>query len=599
MKTQNNTRTLIISPDQKYWDLSKPLLFCGEWCINKNNEELLKEKNYKILNDKVFQKNFNLSQISFCDQVYENLLKEISIVLNKFHGINWSFKAWRIVIGPWLNRYIAIINNRLNLLTASHKDYEISFKDIDFNNNSLISFDIRDFTDKAVNHEWNEKLLRRLNTIYLSNNFNKGYLNDIKFEKFNKTIDNKHSIFKDFIKCKLNSFWNFFPLTRFNDFFFHKIYIGSFFTSFKLFVGLKNFPVKYFISEKRFKANFEIEIRKKLSINYDVNSFNEKVIRFLLVETLPTIYLEGFKDVLKSIKKMNLPTSPRKIFTSNCSQDSIFKFWLAEAVNKGSKLIHGQHGAAYGMIIEHSNLKHELSICDKYISWGWNSKNKNGDRILKGVALPIIKEKIKKRKLNDQILIIPTVIDYYLFKNELRRVDKVNEDLLIVNELMNNLDKKLLKNLAFKPHPIETRKKKEFSYYNHFQKNYPDVKLINHKVSLNKLMNNCKLSIFLYLATPFLENLALNKPSLMIYHYGFEETLNKEAFNQFETLVEAGIIFKNPKEAAKFLNTKDKDELEKWWNCRETQEARKKFVSLYVTKQDNSLETLVKCLSIA
>ena len=45
--------------------------------------------------------------------------------------------------------------------------------------------------------------------------------------------------------------------------------------------------------------------------------------------------------------------------------------------------------------------------------------------------------------------------------------------------------------------------------------------------------------------------------------------------------------------------TGDKDELEKWWNCRETQEARKKFVSLYVNKQDNSLETLVKCLSIA
>ena len=88
MKIQNNTRTLIISPDQKYWDLSKPLLFCGEWCINKNNEELLKEKNYKILNDKVFQKNFNLSQIKFCDQVYENLLKEISLILNKFHGIS-------------------------------------------------------------------------------------------------------------------------------------------------------------------------------------------------------------------------------------------------------------------------------------------------------------------------------------------------------------------------------------------------------------------------------------------------------------------------------------------------------------------------------
>ena len=196
----------------------------------------------------------------------------------------------------------------------------------------------------------------------------------------------------------------------------------------------------------------------------EATNINEKIIRFLLKETLPTIYLEGFNHVFKQVKKTNLPNAPEKIFTSNCSQDLIFKFWLADSLNKGSKLIHGQHGSAYGMITEHSNLKYELSICDKYISWGWTSREKNGEKILKGVALPMLKKVLKKVTFNKNILIIPTVIDYYLFKNELRRTDKINEDLEIVDTLIANLDKRIKKNLIFKPHPIEIRKKGIFLF---------------------------------------------------------------------------------------------------------------------------------------
>ena len=121
-----------------------------------------------------------------------------------------------------------------------------------------------------------------------------------------------------------------------------------------------------------------------------------------------------------------MPSSPKTIFTSNCSQDTIFKFWLSEKVNNGSKLIHGQHGAAYGMITEHNNFKYELSICDRYLTWGWNLSGKKNTKISQCVALPFIKNKsskFKKHKKQNKILIIPSVIDYYLFKNELRRVD--------------------------------------------------------------------------------------------------------------------------------------------------------------------------------
>jgi len=209
------------------------------------------------------------------------------------------------------------------------------------------------------------------------------------------------------------------------------------------------------------------------------------------------------------------------------------------------------------------------------------------------------KVKIKraiKRKHYENILIIPTVIDHYIFKNELRRTDKMNQDLAIVDNLINNLDEKLKKKLIFKPHPIEIRKKKEFSYYNYFKNNHPHIQLYNHKEKLDELINKSQLSIFLYLATPFLENLALNKPSIMIYHSGFEETLNDEAKIYFKYLSDSKIVFTSVVEAIKFLNENGNDRIEQWWNSKDTQFARNKFSKYYVNKDKNSLKTLINCL---
>ena len=79
-------------------------------------------------------------------------------------------------MGPWLERYVAVINNRLNLLKKSKVDFNIKFKSIKFNDESLASFDLLDFTDKANSHEWNENLIRRLNEIYTNKDFDSKFL---------------------------------------------------------------------------------------------------------------------------------------------------------------------------------------------------------------------------------------------------------------------------------------------------------------------------------------------------------------------------------------------------------------------------------------
>ena len=188
----NEERSFTISPDTRYWEIDKPILFAGEWCLDPYKKEIWSNLDYKILESNTFYTAENLNQIKICDRIYEKLLPELSAKLNELNDINWSARSWRIVVGPWLERYVAIINNRLNLLKKSKVDFKIRFKSTTFNDESLTSFDLLDFTDKANSHEWNEKLIRRLNEIYTYRDFNNKFSKKIKIKK--KIVNKKDLI---------------------------------------------------------------------------------------------------------------------------------------------------------------------------------------------------------------------------------------------------------------------------------------------------------------------------------------------------------------------------------------------------------------------
>ena len=593
---EKKERNFVMSPDEKYWDINMPILFAGEWCLDPLQKDKWKHLNYKVLQSEIFETEKNIKEINFCENIYEKLLEEVTETLNELHKINWSKRSWRIVIGPWLERYTAILNNRFNLLLKSKRDYIIHFKSISFKDDSLISFDLKDFNDKACNNEWNEKILRRLNKLYLEKNFNTDYLNEIKLEKFNIKQKNYIKIISQVLKNKINYFWKIFPFSKNNNFLLHKIYIGSFFTSLKLFIGLKNFPVKYFLDESTVIKNFNIELRKKIKINFEVENLNEKIIRYLLIESIPTIYIEGFQAMMKKVDDSNLPKEKKDIFTCNSWSDTVFKFWIAESVNNGSKLFYGQHGSGYGVIKKHNGIRHELKICDKYLTWGWGSKNTD-DKIIPCVCFPSIKEKISKNYKKKEILLIPSVVDIYLFRNELKKPNKIYYDMDILNNFINNLDKKPFKNLAFKAHAMEKRRwRRPFFYYEYMRKNRPEIKIYETTKNLDKIINNSKISIFFYLGTPFLKNLTLNKPSIIIYPYRFKETINQEFLIFFKKLEEVNIAQKNSSDAAKFINI-NYDKINDWWYNNKTQTIREDFSNIFAKKNSESLKILIKSLS--
>ena len=76
-----------------------------------------------------------------------------------------------------------------------------------------------------------------------------------------------------------------------------------------------------------------IKIKKKIIVN-------------LIIENLPTVYLEGFKKLRDLSKNSFMPSKNNLIIVcQSVLRDNVIKFLTAEKINSGAKLVLIQHGS--------------------------------------------------------------------------------------------------------------------------------------------------------------------------------------------------------------------------------------------------------------
>ena len=106
--------------------------------------------------------------------------------------------------------------------------------------------------------------------------------------------------------------------------------------------------------------------------------------------------------------------------------------------------------------------------------------------------------------------------------------------------------------------------------------------------SLEKVYKDYELLIYSYIATGFLESLALNKPFILISSND-EWPLRDEAREDFEELKRANIYFENEDEAIKHLRKISKN-INGWWNDIKVEKIKDKFRNKYAIKNSNNLK---------
>ena len=570
------------------WDISKKILFLGEWCKENHIKSTWKNLNSKTQsyhwNDREKLKN----DYSYSKKLYEDLIYELAKNLNLYHKTNYSNRYWKIVMGPWLLSFMQAVLERyrnIEQLKNDKNEYETIVLEID--KNIILPKTFEMYSRLLLSDTWNHfifsEIIRHIKIPYKitvrKKKFNDKerfgeYLNQKNYTKVNKIYSSLTSFFK---KKIINE-----------KFLISDSYLG-FVDEIKLNLKLGCFP-KYnnFINPKENNINNE-ERKKYILGNFNSKNEFEKILCELIKIQIPLAYFENFKEFKKITENINWPSKPKVIFTSHFLQKTVQAIYTAEKVEQfNTKLIHGQHGGVYGQYLFSTIQDHELDVCDKFLSWGWkNSKNE------KIIPFGIIKNitKIKYNKKNDKILLI--------LKSQTRYTHRINS--YSGSFQLHNYFKECINFCKKIDHLIKNDKltvrihaRRYWNEDSLFRNEFPTLHIDGGYKPINKIISNYRLVVQSYLSTGYLETLASNFPTVVFANLN-DCLLNKDTLEDIKILSEAKIFHTNYDSAADFIK-KNYENIDDWWKSDITQNARIIFCEKYANKNKNKIDHLIKIL---
>ena len=570
-------------------------MFLGSWCLLYERKHVWSKLDYEIvpyhwINPYDMAKDANIVR-----SLYENLLVEVTNVLNTQHQVEWPLRSWRILIGPWLLRFLEILYDRWESIQALD-NYNISaasFTDIDWD--KIVPWDFSESSGLSKTDEWNyyifSKILKYQSKIKLEESKISPIIHQQNINQNNKIFSVRNFILyipKLFLHSRLFHEAAMY-ISRRNNYYLYNTYIKSKMKVMELSLLLNDYPILTLDHPALEPIDANKEMRKKLHLNFIDNDNFEKFIREILPYNIPTIYLEGFDSLLKKVSKSGFSKTKKGIITTiGIYKDEVFKAWVSQSVVTGTKLIVGQHGGEYGSCLFSFPEEHEIKISDLYLTWGWKYDKE------KAVPIPapiFIQNKNKKWNKNGSIVIICTELSRYMTQmhpNLLlgKRSEKYINILqrlieLITTNYSGNLIVKLSPNDAERGNPIKPRVE---------NKKYSSIKIVKNSKSLDSVLQNSRLSIHLNDGTTFLESLGNNQPSLLLIDPELYP-IRKQAKPFYKELINAGILHDSPDSANRMIN-KIYENVGSWWNRDDVVLAKRKFCNQFARHSKKPLKEI-------
>ena len=350
---------------------------------------------YEVINHHWIDVNLMENDLKKVNKFYEELLEILSKKLNQKHSLNWSTRQWRILIGPWLHKFIQISLDRWKSIKKAEENHEISGTIIDdLNPSCLYTNSYSHLSKKAKELTWNKNFY----DLIIKNSTNIPYeiVQKNKLDHLKNEINPRRNNFTNPLR-KIKKFVKYILLIKFiklikrND---NIAIIDSYLPIKKIFkikAYFKNSLIPdYTYKNINFENDIDLEYRKSLLSDVQTNNEFERFCLYIIPYVLPSIYLENLNKLKDLISKSALPRNPKIIITAiSIWHNEVFKIWSSILIGKNSNLFILQHGGSYG-IGKFSHFEdHEKEISDKYLVWGWGKPNSG----FKNIPVHIINER--------------------------------------------------------------------------------------------------------------------------------------------------------------------------------------------------------------
>lgn len=576
------------------WAKNKSIIFLGTWCLRYSRKESWQSLNYLIY-PYHWDNRLKLEQdYLYVNNVYEKVLNEIAKELNNIHGVNYSVRYWRIVVGYWLLYFIQVYFDRWQMLQKVSRDYpNLLMHRISQNKAFNPALDTENFIRQIQESVWNENLYadiaeKHTNIKVISLNLNCAIINPESAIKSSSSTNLSANKIKYMNLRRVLNFLGRRRIFRGMGVAVHLQYLKKF-EYLKLSILFRQLPIR---SLKTYTKNFTPDqSQRKWTLFFDYEDIFTEAVATEIPKYLPTCFLEGYSMLSESALDMKAVKNPKIIVTDSAFVgDEIWKLWAADNCENGSKLVISQHGGHYGTGAWSSAELHEIAISDRFISWGW--KRIDERKIVPAPSVKLIGNRNIKTTSSGICLQVTTSFErqsglLHSFPIASQIECYINDQIEFASSLSNEVRQKLIVRL----YPMDFN----WDIEKRWNDQAPEVVKDLGDTDINLLMGNARIYVATYNATTFLESLTSGVPTVMFWNPSHWE-LSENAVPYFNMLRQASILFDDPKSCAKHVNLIWND-VQNWWGLPPVQKAVSEFVNQYAYVGTKPIRQLKKALT--
>ena len=512
------------------------------------------------------------------ESVFQNLVRE----LNRLHGTNHPERFWRIVCGAWFLQFAQVWYLRWKVAGDVWREHgELNCRRIDVKWQELLPVTHDEASLLFATDIWNHiaycdaiKFVARssqVETVITSLDRNRD------LAEYRAVIN--YGLPSQSAKSKLESL-----LAKLSPR--PKVVLAGVVQSRAALVAmhlrLGVLPRLWRFSAKLTPQPVNESLRGQLNFSEGSDGGFAKFLSDSISRHLPTVYLEGFKDLLvQTFSENALTKPPRAIFTNTLLHRSEqFKLWSATFVTQGkTKLFSGQHGGGYRVSRFVSwGEEYELSVVDKFLSWGKNSFEPK----ITPTCVQSVSESFEPNQ-NGNLLVVLGPITRNSDIYGMLGVQSNSTYFKFLDELISSLSGEVRAQTIVRPKSASQVRKPARVSSDQVENIFSMPIDIDHgEIGLNQRLMSSRLAVVTYNETTIPTNMMFGFPTIALWDPKYVR-LNTQAEETYHKMHEAKILFYSPQLAAEHI-TRIWSDVEGWWNSPEVCLARENYCNHYAHK---------------
>lgn len=583
--------TLVTTPLEETWKIDAPTLFLGEWCKAFNEKPIWSKMDAEVVPYHWSNREKLARDYLYLTDLYERLLPVMSACLNSRHQVDHSNRYWRILTGPWLVYFLHSVFDKWEAVQKADKEYEIAETlKIDFSGRDLVPSSMGHlFSGFLFSHYWNHHIFSEI--IHFSTAIKQITVAPASDNAQQRKSENKSNTRT--LRNRARAIYNgFLSLIAAKDEYFIISSYMSLKNDIELQCRLHQIPKLW--SSVVPKWSPSVPNREGFHLHLKAENAFEEFICQILPSQIPKIYLENYLELMNTAKQTGWPRQPKVVFTSNAMwHDDVSMAYVAEKLERGAKLVHGQHGG-FGIQAYSWSEHHERQIADRYLTWGWGDKP--GSNLLPvGLLKPVDKYVAKgaDQTTRDKLLLVRALTAPYVFR--------IDSDIGLPQLLTNikrsfcfaeNLPKEIRdNNLLVRLYPLarafssggDSAVDRTERFYNEkarWNDLFPEVTINDGYDRMEIHVKRSKLVVYSYNGgTGYLEFISANIPVIMFWDMN-DSPIRNDAMPFFDLLRNVGLFHDSPVSAANHVAAIWND-IDAWWHSKAVRVVLETFSKQY------------------